>query len=135
MNIRLLITTAVTAAAFWCSSAFLLAKPPCELSEVDYASLANNAAGRPLDRAAIDALSEKDAANLCKARAFVAHVRPLAGPNVKDLSDQQAEQIAAKISENEIAVGTSRFVSEEEWKFIRVVVGDVMARMPIGKQR
>ena len=130
MNARLL---AIVALAFCVSS--LLAKPPCELSDADYAALANNAGGRPLDRAVIDALGEKDAVNLCKARAFVAHVRQLAGPNVKELSDQQAEQIASKMSENEIAVGTSRFVSEEEWKFIRPVIGDVMARIPIGKPR
>lgn len=131
MNIRLAIAS-VVAVLFFCSPEFLSAKPPCELTNADYAAVANNAGGRPLDRAAIDALSEKEAANLCKARAFVAHVRQLAGPNVKELSDQQAEQIASQIKENEIAVGTSRYVSEEEWKFIRIVIGNVMARMPIG---
>ena len=132
MNDRLFL---VVALSFACAVSSSLAKPPCQLSDADYAALAHNAGGKPLDRAAIDALSEKDAANLCKARAFVAHVRELAGPNVKELSDAQAEQIASKMSENEIAVGTSRYVSEEEWKFIRGVIGNIMARMPIGKPR
>lgn len=133
MTVRLNVLIAVMVLAGSVST--LLAKPPCELSEADYAALANNAGGRPLDRAAIDALNEKDAANLCRARAFVAKVRNLAGPNVKELSDQEAERIASNMSEKDIAVGTSKYVSEEEWKFIRPVIGDVMARIPIGKPR
>ena len=132
MNLRLLFFIAL---AFECGASSLLSKPPCELSEADYAAVANNAKKQPLDHAAVDALNEKDAENLCKARAFVARVHMLAGPNVTELTDKQAEELGAKMDFHEIAVGTSRFVTEEEWKFIAPVVGDLMARASLGKIR
>jgi hypothetical protein len=130
-NIRFLIVATALCGCF----SVLLAKPPCELSEADYAALAHNAKKQPLDRAAIDALNEKDAENVCKARAFVAKIHTLAGANVTKISDEQAEKIAAKINLHEIATGTSRFVTEDEWDFIAPVIGYVMANASTGKFR
>lgn len=130
MIVRLLFVLAV---AVGCVVSTLSAKPPCELSDADYAALAHPINKQPLDRATIDALSEKDAANLCKARAFVAKVRALAGPNVSNLSDDQAKQIGEKIDLHDIAPGTKRFVTEQEYDLIGPVIAYVMARASWGK--
>ena len=74
----------------YANSPVMFGKPPCALSDNDYAALANAVDG-PLDRATVEALNDKDAANLCKARAFVAKIRSLAGGATK-LTDEQAEQ-------------------------------------------